>query len=185
MKRFALLASILVLGCNDGSAPVAPSSAAVTAASSPPSTTATPGLSASTAPSPSSAPAPGTVLWLVATDPTVGAKQPGAVKIGCDDWLVPTPVTLTASDKKGQLVEATTKLLAAMHSKLTVAAVKDAPDGLALDLKGPLSFGGTCDPPRLIQPVERTVAQFGKVTLSVDGQARAWRCAADESGKCK
>lgn len=126
------------------------------------------------------------MLFLVASDPTAGSKQPGAIKIGCDDWLVPRAITLVAVDKKGQIVEAMTKLLGELKSKLTIASVKDAPDGsFVLDLKGTLSFGGMCDPPRLINEVEKTVGQFGKVTISVGGQTKPWRCAGDESGKCK
>ena len=126
------------------------------------------------------------MLFRVAADPTAGAKQPAATKIGCDDWIVPGAVTLAATDKKGQIVEAVTKLLGEMKSKLTVGAVKDGPDGtFTLDLKGTLTFGGTCDPPRLINSVEKTAGQFGKVTISVNGQTKTWRCAGDESGKCK
>lgn len=192
MKRLLRLAALaLVVACNNGQSPppdtVPAPSASATTTSTDPTTSAT--ASASVAPSatPSAAPAPtGPMLFLVATDPTAGAKQPGATKIGCDDWLVPRAVALTATDKKGQIVEAMTKLLGEMKSKLTVGSVKDGPDGtFTLDLKGTLSFGGTCDPPRLINSVEKTAGQFGKVTISVNGQTKTWRCAGDESGKCK
>ncbi len=186
-------------GCqgNDGpSQPPETATAAASASAAPAASSATPAASANAAPSASpsgSASASATPeaptgpqLWMVAADPTTGAKQPGAIKVGCDDWLVAKPIALVAADKKGQLVEATTKLLAEIKSKLTIASVKDAPDGsFALDLKGALAFGGTCDPPRLITAVEKTVGQFGKVTISVNGQTKVWRCAGDESGKCK
>lgn len=147
-----------------------------------PTTATTPAVSSSAATSPSTTP----VMWLVAADPTVGAKQPGAVKIGCDDWLVPTPVQLHAEDAKGRLIETMVALLAALKSSLSVATVEAQPDGsFVLDLKGSLRFGGLCDPPRLIQPVERTAAQFGRVTIRVDGKTKTWRCANDESGKCE
>ncbi len=178
----AVLAFVAACGRKEGEgAPVASTVQSATAASA-----SSPNVVGSVEPAASASAAPAVpMLWLVASDPTVGAKQPGAIKIGCDDWLVPKPASLTATDTKGRLVEAVAKLLGEMKSKLAVASVKDGPDGaLLLDLKGTLSFGGLCDPPRLIQPVERTAGQFGKVTISVNGQARTWRCANDESGKC-
>ncbi len=196
-KLLSLACFAVLVACNNGQSPPpdtaptpsASAAASTTAADTTPSATASAAVTPSATPSAtaSAAPAPtGPMLFLVATDPTAGAKQPGATKIGCDDWLVPRAVALTATDKKGQIVEAITKLLGEMKSKLTVGSVKDGPDGtFTLDLKGTLTFGGTCDPPRLINSVEKTAGQFGKVTISVNGQTKTWRCAGDESGKCK
>lgn len=125
-------------------------------------------------------------IWTAVVDGDAAAASPVAIKIGCGDWLVPKSIEVTASDKTGRLSEEMTKLFREMQSDVAVGSVTETKSGaLVLDLKGELAFGGACDSPRFIGAVEKTAGQFGAVNISLNGDAKAWRCAADESGHCK
>jgi hypothetical protein len=116
-------------------------------------------------------------------DPKASSK-PGATKVGCDEYLVPKIVKLTATDKKAQLQEAITKLFVEMGEKLT-PAVTGKDGAFTVDVKGKLSFGGTCDVPRKLGAITKTADTFGTVKFTLNGSEKNWRCLGDESGKCK
>jgi hypothetical protein len=159
-------------------------------ASSVPSSTASAAPTASIAPAPTTtstsvAPPGSAALYLLDIDKKASTK-PNAVKVGCDDFLVPKMVKLTKTEKKDQLEEALTMLFAEMKEKLTpkVTTVKEG-ESYAVNITGSLKFGGTCDVPRKVGMITNTAEQFGKIQYSLNGSASAWRCLGDESGKCK
>ncbi|TAL19674.1 hypothetical protein EPN90_02705 [Patescibacteria group bacterium] len=141
-------------------------------------------------------------IYLIAEDGTYArddaAKVFGAKIIGCNDYAVPVRIPseidvslknyltflLGFSDRKATEDYGYRNYLAAQ--KLTVDTVDKTADGSFLvNLKGEIFSAGVCDDPRIIEQVELTAAQFGKVKILLNGSESAWRCFGDQSGLCK
>lgn len=199
MTRSSLVLLVLFCACGNNAPPpdspkpepTVAQSATATAPSASASASAVASSVPSAAPSavPSAAPAPAVpadsvALYLADTDPKTSTK-PGATKIGCDEYLVPKIVKVAGADKKAQLQDAMTKLLAEMKEKLTTAVTAGKDGGLVVDVRGKMTFGGTCDAPRKLGQITKTAEAFGPVKFTLNGSAKSWDCLGDESGKCK
>ena len=123
----------------------------------------------------------------------------GAAIVGCNDYLVPVTVNISGATPEARAAAALNKLLSLTEadlkgfgyqsgfspSMLKVSVERKADGKLVIDLKGTLTAGGTCAVPRMKSQIERTAAQFGRVSILVNGSEAQWRCFGDESGNCK
>jgi hypothetical protein len=123
----------------------------------------------------------------------------GAEIIGCNDYLVPVTVNIPNGSPEARASATMNKLLSlteedvsafgyqsAINPSMLKASVERKADGkLVIDLKGTLTVAGVCGVPRLMSQIERTAAQFGRVSILVNGSEAEWRCFGDESGRCQ
>jgi hypothetical protein len=119
---------------------------------------------------------------------TPGQQPEGAVRTGCDEYLVPELRPVPAGSTAARARAAVSQALAANPdaAELSVAAVEARPDGtLRVALQGRPRFAGVCGVPRLTGQVRLTLEQFGKAEVELNGSGRAWRCLGDESGECR
>jgi hypothetical protein len=72
--------------------------------------------------------------------------------------------------------------LSSLYNSTVTAQVTDS----TVDLQGQLISAGTCDVPRILNQIQKTISEYGdnyKVTLN--GSESAFRCFGDESGTCE
>jgi hypothetical protein len=195
LSLFALFAALLspISAC---SAPTPPPSGAVESA-----TPAKPAADVETG----SAKAPDSdaaVIYLVALEGQPSWQRArnvsGAKIIGCNDYLVPVTVNIPDGSPEARAEATMNKLLSLAEQDLSAfgyqsgfspsmlkASVERKADGiLVIDLKGTLTVAGVCAVPRMKSQIEQTAAQFGRVSILVNGSEAEWRCFGDESGRC-
>ncbi|NUQ73765.1 MAG: hypothetical protein HUU21_09435 [Polyangiaceae bacterium] len=142
------------------------------------------------------------VLFLIALDGQPSWQKarevPGAEIVGCNDYLVPVTVNLNGESPEARAEAALNKLFSFTEndlaelgyqsgfspSALQATAARAADGSLAVNLKGTLTVTGVCAVPRMKSQIERTLSQFGRVSISVNGSESEWRCLGDESGRC-
>ncbi len=142
-------------------------------------------------------------LYLVAYENTpawtAAAKNPGAEKIGCNDYVTPVKTTIKGNPLSPlrlalEVLFSTTKADAAKlglntavnPNMVKTASLSQQTDGtFVVSLTGGFSPAGECDDPRIKAQVEKTVSQFGKYKILLNGSEANWRCLGDLSGKCK
>lgn len=119
-------------------------------------------------------------------------------EIGCEDVLVPVKTELSKS--QSDLAEAIVQLLTMKNDKLSdglMNAVRGAGLSLAniryndagarvIELEGQIKLAGVCDGPRIKAQIEETARLYSKnFEINLNGSAKDWRCAFDESGQCE
>lgn len=142
-------------------------------------------------------------VYLVALGGTpagdAASSTPGANGFGCGDWSVPVR-TVTQGDPIAPMKLTIERLLsfgqddaeklgyrtALAESSVTLDGISKQDDGTyVVALKGQFVPAGECDDPRIKEQVERTIGQFGKFRIVLNGSDSAWRCFGDLSGQCK
>lgn len=142
-------------------------------------------------------------VYLVAIEGTLAwskvASSGHVKKIGCNDYIVPTPigsiqnpesplrnalVTLLGVTEKDAAALGLSSTLA--KSNLQIGSINQNADGVfVVDLEGTLNPAGLCDDPRMKAQIEETVGEFGKFQILLNGKESNWRCFGDESGLCQ
>lgn len=116
------------------------------------------------------------------------AQTPNAVSFpGCgQEYLVPT-TSSTAVDLQTALTEmfaVTDPTLSALTNSQIVPVVS----GTTVDLQGTLISAGTCDDPRIINQIQKTVELYSgedDFFITLNGSEADFRCFGDMSGFCE
>lgn len=125
-----------------------------------------------------------------------GLEQSGSyLRVGCADMLVPYDIPVT-SPRLPSVLTALTRYEPppGLHNPLQEKGItfrelqEDEKGRMVVFIEGKPSFGGICDTPRFKAQFEGTLKlylQKKKFEIRLNGDAKAYRCIDDLSGRCK
>ncbi|MBI4836299.1 MAG: GerMN domain-containing protein [Candidatus Abawacabacteria bacterium] len=195
MKKFSLLALVVLLSSCSIAPMMSPTATPIASCD-----TATPGTPIMAGCKPMVSPAPTitpvTTVQIALVDASGTATGPSS--FGCGDSIVMVNRTVSTTTPLKTAIEELLSvntynygmsglITALATNSLTVSNVTMIGTMAKVELSGSLTFGGTCDVPRVKEQMDKTIKQFPSVStyeIWLNGTKHNWDCLFDASTSC-